>query len=111
MQFNEHERKLIQLALEKSEGDREFTVTALRLDGTLRKNGAKAYLIVEPGPRVEKPSSSAGCTVLAIAGFIMFVVVMGVIGSLHTQNAPQDKQATVEATPTPEVEATATPGN
>jgi hypothetical protein len=112
MQFNDNEKRLIELALNKAQrGDGEFAVTALRLDGTLRKNGAKAYLIVEPGPAVEKPPSSAGCTGLAIAGFIIFVVVMGLIGSQHTQPASQDNQATVEATPTPEVEATATPTN
>lgn len=109
MKFTESEKRLIELALSKAEQDGDLTLKSIRLDGILTKGGAKCYLTVEPGPRVEKPSSSAGCAVLAIAGFIIFVVVMGVIGSHHTQTAPQDNQATVEATPTPEVEATPTP--
>src|ERR1700674_2082254 len=110
MKFTESEKKLIELALNKAEQDGDLTLKSIRLDGILTKGGGRAYLTLEPAPRVEKPSSSAGCAAVAIGGFFIFVVVMGVIGSQHTQTAPQDNQAIVEATPTPEVETTPTPG-
>lgn len=114
MKFSESEKKLIELALSKAERDGEFSISSIRLDGTLRKGGAKAYLTVEADPPAPEKSSSFGCWVAALFwGFVLFCIFAGAVGSQHTKAEPQQDQATVEATPTPgaEAEATPTPGN
>lgn len=110
MKFTENEKKLLQLAFDKAERDGEFTVTSIRLDGTLRKNGAKAYLTVETTGQAEPEKSSSIGSVL-FGCFFVFVVIVGTVVSSHKEGEPQHDQTAIEATPSPAAEATPTPGN